>query len=748
MPLADPAVRVSSPKLPHDGLRVVVIGQPNTGKTSLFNRLTGLRQRVGNYPGVTVERKEGRGKIGDTPFTLIDLPGTYSLNALSLDEHISVRALAGHPDIGPIPDVILCVVDAAKLQRSLLPAFQAAALHRPMVLALNFFDEAAAEGWKFDLPLLEKKLGIPVIPTVGHKGVGIDALKKAILRAYEQNLTMPGIRWPEPIEQAMSLVEQRLVSEENAHIRRFKAQRLLFDTSHHPSDLDNDSELRKKLLEEAHTIILNGGHHPANAEPVLLFPQIENALEDCTEKTGAVSERLTERLDAAFVHPVFGLAFFAAIMFGVFQAVYTLASPLMDLIEAGTGWVQDLVGGWLTVTPMLQSLVSDGIIGGIGSVLVFLPQILILTLLIALLEDCGYLARGAFLIDRSLSWCGLSGKSFVPLMSGFACAIPAIMATRTIEDPKSRLTTILITPLMSCSARLPVYVLMIGAFIEPRYGSIAAAATLFAMHMLGPLIALPVSWVMQKKVLKAPSPPFVLELPPYRRPTVRDTTWRLWHRASRFITDAGTIILAMSIVIWSLLYFPRPAALENTVRSAFVTESVAETGQSAEQIEAALTDSESELAKNFEVHLAGAYVEQSYLGRTGKWIQPVFDPAGFDWKITVAVLASFPAREVVISTLGIIYNLGGEEDEESATLRSKLGNEIWPGGSRAGQPVFTLPVAVAVMVFFAICMQCGATIAMMTAETSWRWAWGSFVVMTLMAWVASVGTYQLLSRIL
>lgn len=734
---------------PTTDLRIAIIGQPNVGKTCIFNRLTGLRQRVGNYPGVTVERKEGRGRLGSTRFTLIDLPGTYSLNAQSLDEHISVRALAGHPDIGPTPDLILCVVDAAKLQRSLLPAFQAASLRRPMVLALNFFDEATAEGWRFDLVKLEERLGIPVIPTVGHRGEGIPPLKDALLRAYHERLTMPSIRWPEPIEQALHVLENRLEYLSDPHIRRFRAQRILFDTAIQGADeLDGSPTERSQALAEARRLVQQSGFTPSTAEPVLLHPQIEATLEACVVKSGQASTRLTDRLDAVLVHPVWGLVIFALLMFGIFQAVYAWAGPLMDAIETATGLAQESASILLESTPDLQSLVADGIIAGVGSVVVFLPQILILTLLIALLEDCGYLARAAFLIDRALSWCGLSGKSFVPLMSGFACAIPAIMASRVIEDPRSRLTTILITPFMSCSARLPVYVLMIGAFIEPAYGPTIAAATLFAMHMLGPLLALPIAWLLQTKILKAPAPPFILELPPYRCPTFRDTIWRLWHRARRFLTDAGTIILAMSILIWALLYFPRPESFEEQTRATFIAQQSAETGLPAATIETELDQPDSELAAAFDAHLAGAYVEQSFLGRTGKFLQPIFAPAGFDWKITVSVLASFPAREVVIATLGIIYNLGSDQDEESPGLRGQLARETWPDGPRAGQPVFTVPVAAAIMVFFALCMQCGATIAIMTAETNWRWAWGAFACMTLFGWIGAVLTYQVLSRIL
>lgn len=716
-------------------LRVVLIGQPNTGKTSLFNRLTGLRQRVGNYAGVTVERKVGRGRVDGVDLAVVDLPGTYSLSAQSLDEHISVRVLAGDPEMGPVPDVLVCVVDAARLQRSLLPAFQAAELQRPMVLALNFFDEAEAEGWRVDVGQLEERLGIPVVPTVGHRGIGVEELKRAIVRAHREGRKMSRVEWPTAVETALREVESRLGYLEDEGVRRFRAQRALFDMVVSGEDaLAGSPAERRECLQAARRKVEQGGWSPGTAEPVLLHGVIQKRIEGTVEKVGTVSSRLTDRLDGVLLHPVGGLVIFLSLMFLVFQAVYSWAGPLMDGIEAGTVWMQGKAGDLLAGMPMLQSLVVDGVIAGVGGVVVFLPQILILTLLIAFLEDCGYLARAAFLIDRTLGWCGLSGKSFVPLMSGFACGIPAIMAARTIEDPKARLTTIFVTPLMSCSARLPVYVLMIGAFVEPRYGATVAALTLLGMHLVGPVVALPIAWLMQKKVLRAPSPAFVLELPPYRRPMARDLCWRLWHRAHRFLTDAGTVIVAMSVLIWGLLYFPRPGHIEQEVRSGW-TQQEAQAEQRSEE-------------EAVEARIASAYLEQSYLGRLGKWLQPIFAPAGFDWKITVAVLASFPAREVVISTLGIIYQLGGEADEESEGLRERLAVERWKDGPRAGEPVFTVPVAVAVMVFFALCMQCGATVAIMAAETSWRWAWGAFVLFSMLAWLGAVVSYQILWRLL
>jgi len=414
----------------------------------------------------------------------------------------------------------------------------------------------------------------------------------------------------------------------------------------------------------------------------------------------------------------------------------------MDLIETCTGWAQDQVSPLLEGTPMLQSLVSDGIIAGVGGVVVFLPQILLLFLFIAVLEDTGYLARAAFLMDKLFGWCGLNGKSFVPLLSGYACAIPGVMAARTLEDPKARLTTILMTPFMSCSARLPVYVLLIGAFVEPVHGPIVAGWTLFLMHFVGAAVAMPLAWIMNRCILRITAQPFILEMPDYRVPTFQNVVIRMWERGREFLVRAGTVILAFSVIIWALLYFPRPESVAEEATATFLAANQATPG-----LAAALEDPESALSQKLAHRVEGAYIEQSYLGQFGKFAQPVFDPAGFDWKITVGVLSSFPAREVIIATMGIIYNLGADVDEGSDDLRSILANEKWHDGPRAGQPVYTLPVVFALMVFFALCMQCGATVAVVAKELSWSWAIGSFVFMTATAWVAAVVIYQIGSRL-
>jgi len=493
-------------------------------------------------------------------------------------------------------------------------------------------------------------------------------------------------------------------------------------------------------LDTAHREIRESGLNPGSAEAVIHYRHLESLLAGVVEASGPIA-RSHDSIDALLLNRVWGTLIFLGVMYVVFQSLYSWAGPLMDLIDAGTLATQDMIRPLLSATPALQSLLCDGIIAGVGGVLIFLPQILILFFFIALLEDTGYMARAAFLVDKLFSWCGLNGRSFVPLLSSYACAIPGVMATRTLSDPKARLTTILMAPFMSCSARLPVYILLIGTFIEPLYGPLVAGAVLFAMHFVGLALALPLAWVLNRFFLKIKTQPFILEMPDYRVPTLRNIFQRMWERGREFVLRAGTVILAFSILIWSLLYFPRDPEVKEKATQSFLAE-VAVNHTSAD-IQSALENPESDISTALAHHIDSAYIEQSYLGRFGKAVQPVFDPAGFDWKITVGVLSSFPAREVIIATMGIIYNLGADVDEGSDDLRSVLQKEKWTSGPREGQPVYTLPVVLGIMVFFALCMQCGATVAIIARELNWRWASFSFFGMTALAWVSAVLIYQI-----
>ncbi|WP_309007333.1 ferrous iron transport protein B [Pelagicoccus sp. SDUM812005] len=723
-------------------VRIALLGNPNTGKSTLFNCLTGLRQKVGNYPGVTVQRKVGRMIYGKNIAEIIDLPGTYSLAADSPDERVVVDALLGEMETVERPDLVLFIADATNLQRNLFLAYQTAQLGIPMVVAVNHWDSARKKNIRIDIAGLKQALGVPVVPISAARAEGITELKEVVAAALVSKPHLIEAKWPESVEKALDAARAALPESVRGLASRAVLHRSVFDEDRSFFVRHGVSpQQASAAIDAGRQMLFKGGLNPGNAETVLLYREIKERIAPCIEIDTTRSSSGSESIDSILTHKVWGLFAFLGLMYVVFQSVYSWAGPFMDLIDAGKGMIQDQVGSWLVQWPMLQSLATDGIVEGVGAVFIFLPQILILFFFITLLEDTGYMARAAFLMDKLFSWCGLSGKSFVPLLSSYACAIPGVMATRTIQDPKARIITILLAPFMSCSARLPVYVLMIGAFIEPSYGAAVAGATLFAMHFVGLLVAMPFVYVANKYILKIPPQTFVLEMPSYQVPKVRDVLLRMYNQGKEFVKNAGTVIFAITIVIWALLYFPRSEEVAESVTADFAAAQASELG--VEQAEAlALLESDEELADALDRRIASAYVEQSYLGRIGKTVQPVFAWAGFDWKITVGVIASFPAREVIISTLGIIYSLGGDVDEESGDLRDVMANQKWQEGEKAGQPIFTIPVVSAIMVFFALCQQCGATVAVISQETSWRYGLFSFVFMTTLAWIAAIVVYQ------
>jgi len=718
---------------------VALVGNPNTGKSTIFNRLTGLRQHIANYPGITVEKKSGLLCAGGIEMDLLDLPGCYSLTAVSNDERVVMDVLGGRRGLQK-PDLLVFVLDATNLKRNLLLVSQCAELGIPALIALNQCDAAKRNGIRIDVDLLAKRLGVPVVETIATRGNGLGELKQAIVSAINAPSALPKIHWPDCITQGCGLLRAGFQGAGSSDLTQAEALRVLFDSDSVFTCGVSDKACVKRLLDTAHKEIRESGLNPGSAEAVIHYRHLEALLAGVVEASGPIA-RSHDSIDALLLNRVWGTLIFLGVMYVVFQSLYSWAGPLMDLIDAGTSATQDMIRPLLSATPALQSLLCDGIIAGVGGVLIFLPQILILFFFIALLEDTGYMARAAFLVDKLFSWCGLNGRSFVPLLSSYACAIPGVMATRTLSDPKARLTTILMAPFMSCSARLPVYILLIGTFIEPLYGPLVAGAVLFAMHFVGLALALPLAWVLNRFFLKIKTQPFILEMPDYRVPTLRNIFQRMWERGREFVLRAGTVILAFSILIWSLLYFPRDPEVKEKATQSFIAE--AAVNHTTADIQSALENPESEISTALAHHIDSAYIEQSYLGRFGKAVQPVFDPAGFDWKITVGVLSSFPAREVIIATMGIIYNLGADVDEGSDDLRSVLQKEKWTSGPREGQPVYTLPVVLGIMVFFALCMQCGATVAIIARELNWRWAAFSFFGMTALAWVSAVLIYQI-----
>jgi len=737
---------------PDDKLCVALIGNPNTGKSTLFSALAGVRQRVGNYPGVTVEKKLGQLAHHGHKLTLIDLPGTYSLAPRSPDEMVAVDVLLGRQHDAPRPDLVLCIVDASNLQRNLYVVSQVLELGLPTVLALNMVDIAASRGITIDVERLSRNLGIPVVEVQANRRQGVDQLKDALVAQINRPLAERASPFPEAFQTEVATLAQRLHSATapgGATLPRYLVERLLLDTTGYLEDValgHADPGLHAAIAEARTRLAAAGAPVPA-VEAMARYGWVGQVLEGIVNRPRQRRVTLSDRLDRVLTHRVWGTLIFLLLMVVVFQAVFSWAAPAQDFIAARVGELQQYANNHMA-EGALRSLVADGLIGGVGGVLEFLPQIFILFFFIAVLEDCGYMARAAYLMDKLMVRVGLSGKSFIPLLSSFACAIPGIMATRTIENRRDRLTTILIAPLMSCSARLPVYALLITAFIPERklVGDFLnlQGLTLAAMYLVGIVTATIVAWVLKKSLLRGPTPPFVMELPSYKMPGPSIVLHRMFERGWSFVRRAGTLIVAVAIVVWASLYYPHDPSVEAPYaeqKAALETRLGALPENAAERV-----DLERQLAV-IDGRIAGAYQEQSVLGRIGHAIEPAVRPLGWDWRIGCAAIASFPAREVVVATLGIIYNLGevDVDDTEAAGLNSALQQATWEG---TDEKVFNIPVALSLMVFFALCAQCAATLVVIKRETgSWWWPVFTFVYMTGLAYVAALVTYQVGMRI-
>ncbi|MBA3441932.1 MAG: ferrous iron transport protein B [Pyrinomonadaceae bacterium] len=708
-------------------LTIAFAGNPNAGKTTLFNALTGLRQKVANYPGVTVERKEGSWLLspGGSHARVIDLPGLYSLDAAAIDEQIARDVLLGRLPGIPSPNVIVAVVDATNIHRNLYLVTQILEYGRPVVVALTMVDLAARRGIEVDSQRLSDELGVPVVKVSAAQRRGLEELAAAVMKAAKK--TVPAVRW-----RLSEMAERELVtlSEVGSGACRCTALRELYT-----------EELPKDEARSAAVQLARGRLAKANAEwwqePLRArYRWIEQVAEGVM-RNGGSEEGATNRIDRVVTHKIFGPLLLVFIMLLVFQAIFSWASLPMDLID---GSFARLGHGLRSVLPegLLADLMVDGVIAGVGGVLVFLPQILLLFFFIALLEDSGYMARAAFLLDRLMRAVGLHGKAFVPLLSSFACAIPGIMATRTIENPKDRLATILIAPLMSCSARLPVYTLMIALFFSGQslFGIISVGAlVMMAMYLLGIAVAIGVAWVLKRTLLRGDAPPLVMEMPPYRMPnplTIMQTTAT---RGWLFIRRAGTVILAISIILWALVTFPRTETSTTSQRSISATaQALRETGTEAagESVQEAGIESE-------EFDESGAQLRNSFAGRMGRFIEPVIAPLGFDWKMGIGLITSFAARETLVSTLGIVYNVGTDSNEESSSLIDAMRNSRRPDGSPAWTPL----IAVSMMIFFVLACQCMSTVAIVRRETnSWRWPLFMVAYMLALAYVASFITFQ------
>ncbi|HVF45693.1 MAG TPA: ferrous iron transport protein B [Pyrinomonadaceae bacterium] len=708
-------------------LVVALAGNPNAGKTSLFNALTGLRQKVANYPGVTVERKEGVWALDpDTaPARLIDLPGLYSLDAASIDEEIARDVITGRMEGTPAPDVIVAVVDSTNLERNLYLVTQLLETGRPVVVALTMFDLAERAKIEIDAGKLGESLGVRVVPVNAKQKRGLEELAGAVNEAVGADAS--GARWPLSLaaEAEVSALAGAGLGARGEVLRELCSDEL-------PED-----EARREAVSLARARLAETDPQWWQEAVTARYRWIEGVVEGSVRGGRAERPSATDRIDYVLTHRFFGPVLLLFVMAVVFQAIFSWATLPMDLIDRGFGALGEMIRAQMPAG-LLTDLLVDGVIAGVGGVLVFLPQILLLFFFVALLEDSGYMSRAAFLMDRLMRGVGLHGKAFMPLLSSFACAIPGIMATRTIENPKDRLATIMIAPFMSCSARLPVYTLMIAAFFTDKrlFGFLSVGALLIlSMYLLGIAVAIVVAWILKHTILKSPPPPLVLELPPYRVPnplnifqTMRDRSWL-------FVKRAGTVILTISILLWAMMTFPRsaakpvPDANEGAAVQAMRETGVEARGEPAPETAKADADTGDE----------GEQLRQSYAGRIGHVLEPAIEPLGFDWKMGIGLVSSFAARETLVSTLSIVYNVGKDADAESPSLIEAVRNARRPDGSPAWTPL----VAVSMMVFFVLACQCMSTVAVVRRETnSWRWPLFMVAYMLAVAYAASFVTFQ------
>ena len=733
---------------------VVLTGNPNCGKTTLFNALTGLRGRVGNYAGVTVERKEGSltGADARFPVTLLDLPGTYSLSPQSPDEQIARDILFQRAADVPAPDLVVVVVDASNLQRNLYFATQVIELGHPTLLTLNMVDVARDQGHDIDTDALSKALGVPVIPMVASQGEGLEPLRQSI----RSQASSPGTRHviprefnelPEAFGREAQAIETALERHfpHRSRLAAAEALLLLSDERALPTDKTNTdgntngntantrypSALIEQVLSARRRLEAAGVDWRSTAIEAR-YARLFAIEQHVTRETPPPDELLSDRIDRVVTHRVWGPLIFVTVMALMFQSIFWLAQYPMDGIEAAVDALAQWVGSSMPPGD-LNDLITRGAIAGVGSVVIFLPQICLLFLFIGLLEDTGYMSRAAFLMDRLMSRVGLHGKSFIPMLSSFACAIPGIMATRTIETRQDRLATILVAPLMSCSARLPVYTVLIAACIPQRNGW--PGLTLLMMYLLGIAGALGMAWIFKKTLLRGEPPMLILELPPYKRPMLGAVLRQMWDRSKLFLKRAGTVILGINILLWFLATYPRSSELQQEFDQRH-----AQWKQAASNPP---TSAESETLKRLDQEEAGEKLRQSFAGRLGRAIEPALKPLGFDWKIGIGIVTSFAAREVFVSTLSVVYNVGGDS-ENTASLAEVMKSERRDDGRKTYTPLTGLTL----MVFYVFAMQCVSTVAVVRRETnSWKWPLFQTVYMTSLAWILAFLTYQVGTRL-
>ncbi len=688
---------------------IALIGNPNTGKSTLFNRLTGLRQTTGNFPGVTVEKHQGTVELGHSAFNLIDLPGIYSLDGTSTDERIAVDVTLGRVPGTERPSGLLVVIDATHIYQGLYLLEQLLELQLPTVVALTMIDAATANGISIDTGKLQESLGgIPVYPVNSIGGHGLDDLKDGLEKIKEVSPPPVPASWPEFSETAQQLSQQ--LGEDWQRIDVIQA---LLQT--HP---DYAGKLSQQLGTEPVNNLrsrLFGDEPPAAVEARRRYQWVKGVI-DAVQVHAPLYSKLGARLVRWTNRPWPATLLFFTVLLLVFQAVFTWATPLMDAIDSASSGLGRLIVEQLGDNAF-TSFLADGVIAGVGSVIIFLPQILILFLFIIILEDTGYLARTSFLMDRVMRTVGLSGQSVIPMLSSFACAVPSIMATRVIPDRRDRIATILAAPFMTCSARLPIYALLIAAFVPNQ--SVGwmnlQGLVLFALYLLGIVGGLGTALLLKTSALRGPKPHFMLALPEFRKPNLQTVAIKLWDRARVFLKRAGTVIFFVAILVWLLAYFPRMESEQPL----------------------SMTTVEQSASADLELARSAAQMEQSWLGRMGRTIEPVFKPLGWDWRVSSAVIAGFPAREVVVAVMGTIYAVGSEADDQR--LSEKLRAATWPDG----RLIFTLPMVLGLLVFYAWCLQCAATLATIRRETNtWRWPVFAWCYMTAIGYGGALVIYQ------
>lgn len=733
-------------KPPKKTIRVALLGNPNAGKTTLFNYASGLRAHTGNYGGVTVDSRTGYYELDDYRFEITDLPGTYSLTAYSPEELYVRNHL-----LEASPDVVIDVIDTNSLARNLYLTLELLEMGQHVVLALNMYDELRHRGDRINRLRLTEMLGVPSVATVSRTGEGIENLFRAVIHRYEsqQPIKTEALgHYPAVLQQTILQIAEDFAKwpqsslwsplERSYHalklVERDKEQEAWFSQLEPPPYVKEQVQQAIRTLE--HTVDVDSETYTTDAR----YQYIDHVVSQCLIKGPAPAQRKHKRkLDAILTHRLWGLPIFFGLMWLMFWLTFTVGAYPQEWIESLVGWFGELVGTLMPVGP-IRDLLVNGIIGGVGSVIVFLPQIMLLFFCIALLEDTGYMARAVFLMDKLMRRFGLHGRSFIPLLMGFGCNVPAIMATRAINDRKVRLATILVDPFVSCSARLTVYVLIISTFFPTHQASV-----FLGIYLLGILMALFMAWLFRKTLFRGEDAPFIMELPPYRLPTLSASLHHMWEKAVQYLKKMGSVILVASIIIWFLGYFPQTTSRDEELKQATITYTALLEAQCiAGQIDtiqataavAAYSDSVQRVHNELQL-------QESILGRMGCWLEPAIRPLGFDWRIGVCLLSGAAAKEVVVSTMGVLLQADAE-DEASPQLREQLHRATWGPGPKQGEPLFTIAMALAFLVFVALYMPCIAAIAAVRREANgWKWALFTIFYTTALAYLVAWLVYRI-----